>query len=172
VLIEAVALAVARGHDLRLSIIGDGRHRWELETLARKKKLADRVRFMGNLPPGNAVRAELDRADLFVLPSRTEGLPRAMIEAMARAVPCIGTSVGGIPELLSPDVLVAPGSAQALAEKMLELLSDPARRARLADENLQKARGYHADALRSKRRVFYEAVRDATARSWATKAAC
>ena len=75
---------------------------WNSRNGLKAKALRDRVRFRGQLTTPVDVRAELDRADLFVLPSRQEGLPRAMIEAMARALPCIGSSVGGIPELLQP----------------------------------------------------------------------
>jgi glycosyltransferase involved in cell wall biosynthesis len=121
------------------------------------------VRFLGHLPPGDAVRKELDAADLFVLPSRTEGLPRALIEAMARALPCIGSSVGGIPELLSPSERFPPDDVDALAGKILEILGDRNRCSRLSHENLQKAGDHHLDALRPRRQAFYRAVREATA---------
>lgn len=164
VLIEALALCVAAGHDLHATIVGDGRHRGELEALAHARQVADRIRFTGRLPAGDAVRAELDRADIFVQPSRTEGLPRALIEAMARGLPCLGSAVGGIPELLDAPELIPPGNPAALALRLQALLADPARRARLAERNLRKARDYRADTLRRRRRTFYETVRDATAR--------
>ncbi len=162
VLIKAVTAAVQRGLDLRLTIVGDGKHRPELEALALACGMEQRVRFTGNLPAGDPVRAELDRADLFVLPSRTEGLPRALLEAMARGLPCLGSEVGGIVELLSLPELVKPADVQALAAKMKEVLTDPDRLARLSAYNLEKAREFHSDILRPRRRAFYEAVRDAT----------
>jgi glycosyltransferase involved in cell wall biosynthesis len=168
VLIEAVAHNVHRGLDLGLTIIGDGRHRPELEALAAAGRVADRVRFVGRLPAGEPVRRELDQSDLFVLPSRTEGLPRALIEAQARGLPCLGTQVGGIPELLPPEDLVAPGDVQALAAKIGEVLADPQRRACMAARNLAKARQHHADVLRARRRAMYQALRDATA-SWQSR---
>jgi glycosyltransferase involved in cell wall biosynthesis len=106
----------------------------------------------------------LDTADLFVHPSRTEGLPRALIEAMARGLPCIGSNVGGIPELLSPAEQVPAGDANALEAKLCEVLGDPQRLVRLSRENLAKAREYHADALRPRRQAFYRAVLEATSR--------
>ena len=162
VLIEAVAAACERGADLRLTMVGAGKHRGELEARAEARGLGNRVRFLGHLSSADAVRKELDAADLFVLPSRTEGLPRALIEAMARALPCIGSSVGGIPELLSPSEQVPPGEVDALSSKILEILGDRERCCRLSHENLQRARDYHVAALHPRRRAFYGAVKEAT----------
>jgi len=162
ILISAVAACTREGLDLRLTIVGDGKERPSLEARARALGLGPRVRFLGQLPAGEAVRAELDRADLFVLPSRSEGLPRAMIEAMARALPCIGSTVGGIPELLPPEDLVPPGDAGALARKIREVVSDPGRIARMSTRNLEKAGQYRENALRGRRTAFYHRVREAT----------
>ncbi|MEZ5391519.1 MAG: glycosyltransferase [Bryobacterales bacterium] len=132
----------------RLALVGDGRCRASLEALAAKLGLANRVEFLGPLPAGAAVRQALDRADLFVLPSRQEGLPRAMIEAMARGLPCIGSNVGGIGELIPADCLAPAGDAQALRAKIRALANDPSRLAREAAANLACARDYHEDVLR------------------------
>src|ERR1700722_635122 len=65
-------------------IIGDGKHRFGLENMARDLGISGDVQFVGELPSGRPIRDQLDQATLFVMPSRTEGLPRALIEAMAR----------------------------------------------------------------------------------------
>lgn len=161
VLIDAVALCVKQGLDLRLVLIGDGRQRPGIESQARKRGLGSRAHFLGQLPAGDAVRAQLDLADLFVLPSRTEGLPRAMIEAMARALPCLGSTAGGIPELLPPEAMVPPGDATALARKIREMVTDPERLARSSHRNLEKARDYHEQVLRERRTAFYRYVKEA-----------
>lgn len=159
--IDAVAECVRAGYDLRLVVVGDGRLRGELEARARGA-LGDRAEFRGMLPSGGAVRDELDRADLFVLPSRTEGLPRAMIEAMARGLPCIGSNVGGIPELLPAEDLVPPNDVAALAAKMREVVSSPERMARMSARNLAAAQDYREDVLQVRRVEFYRFVREAT----------
>ncbi len=100
------------------------------------------------------MRSQLDQADLFVLPSRQEGLPRALLEAMARALPAIGSTAGGIPELLPPEDLVAPADIGALAAKIAEVLTDPARLQAMSARNLAKARGYR-DQLTSRHRERY-----------------
>ena len=162
VLIEAVHHSLREGLDLRLILVGDGKHRPELEARAHSLGLNGRVRFVGELPSGPAVREQLDRADLFVLPSRTEGLPRAMIEAMARGIPCIGTTAGGIPELLPVEDMVPPGDARALAGKIRDVLSNPDRRQQMSARNLATAQNYQREVLRRRRVLFYQHLRDDT----------
>jgi glycosyltransferase involved in cell wall biosynthesis len=168
VLIEAVATCVRAGVDAELTILGTGRQRSLFETQASRLGLLDRVTFLGSLPAGEPVRRQLDASDLFVLPSRQEGMPRALIEAMARGLPCIATRVGGVPELLPEDVLVAPGDAGELAAKILQLDASPRRRARLGAQNLAKARCYHEDLLQPRRVAFHRYLRDVT-EAWRRK---
>ena len=149
------ALAECRRVAPMLTIIGDGRERAGLEALARKLGLENRVRFCGQLPAGGAVRRELDAADLFVLPSRADALPRALIEAMARGLPCIASRIGGVPELLDETDLVTPGSASDLAERIDALLTDPQRMLQTARRNLDRAREYIAPLLAARRHEFY-----------------
>jgi len=164
VLIDAVAICVRDGLDLRLRIVGDGKYRGELEALASARALGERVAFCGQAIGDVAVRRELDGADLFVLPSHQEGLPRAMIEAMARALPCVGSTVGGIPELLPSDALVSPGDAASLARKLREVVVDPVRMSLMSARNLDKAREYTTEVLRPRRISFYKHLRTETDR--------
>ena len=159
VLLRAAARCIAAGRLVETVVVGDGKYRSELERLAVELGLENRVTFTGNLPAGAAVGTILDSADLFVLPSRTEGLPRALIEAMARALPCIASDVGGIPELLSPEDLVPAGDVAALAAATLGALGDPARLAAMSARNLAKATEFHHDALSARRRAFYGNLR-------------
>lgn len=145
----------ARGVDARLRVVGEGRLRASLEALADDLGVAEAATFVGNLPGAPAVRAELDRADLFLLPSRTEGLPRALVEAMARGLPAVGSRVGGIPELLPPGVTVAPDDVAALTELVASLLADPARRAALGEANLRRASDFEEMNLARRRDAAY-----------------
>ncbi len=164
ILLDAIALCARRGSKLHLALIGDGRHRKELEGRAAALGIQDQVGFLGQLPAGDAIRAELDQASLFVLPSRTEGLPRAMLEAMARGLPCVGAAVGGIPELLPAEDLVPSGDAGALSRKILEVLSDRPRMERMSARNLAKAGEYRDQILLPRRKAFYEHIRGETER--------
>lgn len=162
VLIDAVAAGVREGLDLKLVLVGDGKHRPELEAQASAHGLGERVTFRGQLASKAKVRDELDQADLFVLPSFQEGLPRAMVEAMARGLPCIGSTVGGIPELLPADDMVPPGDAAALTGKIREIVTNPQRMAEMSQRNLATAREYQFETLREKRNAFYRYVRRQT----------
>lgn len=157
------AFATYQAHiDAELIIVGSGRYQHELEERAKAHKLGSRILFRGQLTSPIDIRSELDRADLFVLPSRVEGLPRAMIEAMARALPCIGSDIGGIPELLASEDLVPPGDVEALASKIMEVLQQPARMQQMSARNLSNARGYKDDVLKPRRREFYQFLRQET----------
>jgi glycosyltransferase involved in cell wall biosynthesis len=170
VLIDAVGLARKGGLDLELVLVGDGQYRAELEARTKERGIAEHVQFRGQLSVGEAVRGELDQADLFVLPSRQEGLPRALVEAMARGLPCIGSTVGGIPELLPAEDMVPPGDAAALAAKLREVLTNPERLAAMSARNLATARDYHCERIAGRRRAFYESLRDTT-QTWVEKQA-
>ena len=106
-------------------MIGEGRYRGELQQLATG--LGVDTHFTSQLKRAE-VMTQLDRADLFVLASRTEGLPRALLEAMARGLPCVATRVGGIPELLDDDVLCDGGSVAQLVDRIGAILRRHCRR--------------------------------------------
>jgi glycosyltransferase involved in cell wall biosynthesis len=161
-LIDAVATCVEDGLDLRLVLVGGGKYREQLEDQAKDLGLDGRVDFLGWVPAGEGVRAQLDQADLFVLPSRQEGVSRATIEAMARALPCITTTMGGMSELLPPQDMVPPNDVPALARKIREVVTDPERMARMSTRNLERATEYTKAALSKRWTAFYRYVRDKT----------
>ncbi len=162
ILIDAVAECVRAGLDVRLILVGDGQYRAMLQAQAEQQGIGERVSFRGQLMGAAAVRAALDEADLFVLPSFQEGLPKAMIEAMARGLPCIGSHVGGFPELLPDEDRVVAGDIHALAEKIRAMVTDPQRMAAASARNLAKAHEYSEAVLRERRLAFYRHVRIAT----------
>lgn len=145
--------------DWRLSFIGDGAMRPAVEELATSMGLKNRVSFLGQLPHGDAIYRFLDEVDLFVLPSRTEGLPRVLLEAMARGCPCIGSAVGGIPELLVAEDMFEPNDAGGLAEKITDVLQNPRRMLAMSRRSLAKANEYRPEVLAQRRAEFYREVR-------------
>jgi D-inositol-3-phosphate glycosyltransferase len=122
-LVEAFARLRAEDACDRLVIIGGGPLRGDIEARAAGLGVRDRVVFHGQLPH-EELPLWMSAADVFVLPSRDEGLGLVLLEAMACGTPCVATAVGGVPEVVddSVGVLVAPGDPDALAEGMRAVL--------------------------------------------------
>ncbi|MGI8596947.1 MAG: glycosyltransferase [Thermoleophilaceae bacterium] len=141
VLLEALTHPEPALERIELDLVGGGPLRGPLEALATRLGLLDRVHFRGSLPEPE-VRALLDRADIFVLPSivardgQMEGLPVALMEALAAGVPVVTTRLSGIPELVrdgETGLLAEPGDPSSLANALVQALSEPARAARRAE---------------------------------------
>jgi glycosyltransferase involved in cell wall biosynthesis len=162
IILDALADCVNTGLNLQLTVVGDGRFRQQYEEQTKKLNLSNCVTFTGELPGGTAVRDQLDSAELFVLPSRQEGLPRSVLEAMSRALPCIASTVGGIPEILAPSEMVEPNNAGQLAEKLKGLAGNSKRLTELSARNLEIARQYHNSILTKRRNEFYQTVKEIT----------
>lgn len=128
-LIEAAAAAAADLPQVRYLLIGDGELRADLEQRISAAGLADRFRLLGLRPD---VPELLAAADLFVLPSLWEGLPMALVEAMAAGLPVVATEVSGTRGVMvdgETGLLVPPGDAPALTRAITTLLCDPDRAA-------------------------------------------
>ena len=159
VLVKAVAVCLRQGLAVEAHLAGDGRSRPQFESLARELGIAKSVHFHGQLPAGEAVFDFLDSIDIFVMPSRTEGLPRALVEAMARGCPCIASAVGGIPELLVPEALVPPSDEVQLAAAIGRFVADRELLLRMIERNLEMAQGYRPEVLTETRTRFLSEVR-------------
>lgn len=164
VMIDALAICLRSDPSFYLTLIGSGRHLPELRLRAAALGIQERIRFTGQLPAG-AVREELEKGGLFIMPSRTEGLPRAMVEAMACGLPCIGSAVGGIPELLADEDIFPVGNAAILAQRILQITADATRMQRMSERNLRRAEAFQEKYLRPRRLAFYRHVENAT-RTW------
>jgi len=130
VFIKAAASVVAQFPQVSFNIAGDvlePDYFAELETLIRNLNLSDRFHFAGGVAN---LREYLSTADIFVLPSRSEGFSNAIVEAMAASLPVVATDVGGNAEAVTEGVngLIVPAEdPAALASAILRLLSDPSK---------------------------------------------
>lgn len=155
-LLKAFAQASQQEPDLRLLMIGDGELRSELEAFARDAGVAHRVHFLGWRED---VADLLDAADVFVLSSLNEGLGLVLLEAMAKGLPIIATSVGGVPEVIGDDetgVLVPPSDPNALADAMTKLVRNEDLRDQLREAGLRRVRStFSVDAAFVKTASLY-----------------
>jgi glycosyltransferase involved in cell wall biosynthesis len=137
-LVDAMPLILRNFPDLVVVVVGEGHLRSALEEQAARLGVAHAVRFIGHRADA---RALLDAADVFVLPSRHEGMPLAALEAMDAGLPVVGTRVIGTSEAVADGVsgrLVPPGRPAALAAAIDELLSEPALRRRMGAAGRQR----------------------------------
>jgi phosphatidylinositol alpha-1,6-mannosyltransferase len=139
-LIQAVQPLAKRGLKVHVELVGGGRFQNELREFASAHGVESNVAFRGHIDDPVRVRQIIDDADLFIMPSRTEGVPRALIEAMARAKPCLGSDAGGIPELLSEDALFASDDVDSMVDAILRASNDREWMLAQAKANLSKAR--------------------------------
>ncbi|MBU5638124.1 glycosyltransferase [Geomonas sp. Red69] len=155
-LLEALAALVAGGLDLRLVILGEGGERGGLEAAARRLGVADRLLMPGYLRDG---KRYIPMFGVFAMPSRTEGLPMVLLEAMQAGVPIVASRVGGIPGVLQEGncgVLVEPGSSAALADGIRAVLGNPAQAAqRVAAAGAMVAERFSSRAMAQKYLSIY-----------------
>lgn len=143
-LIRALPAVAADHPEVSLRILGEGPSRDSLRRLAAELGVDDRLRLEGAQPP-EEVRAALAEARAFVLPSRSEGMPLALLEAMAARVPVVATRVGAVPELVEDGVtglLVEPEDVAGLGRALSLLLGDARVRARLTGGSAGAAAAY------------------------------
>lgn len=111
--------------NILLLIVGDGEERDNLQMICHELEIAERVKFVG---ASSDIPNLLAAMDVFVLSSRAEGLPLAMLEAMAASLPVVVTRVGAIPEVIGNDnagLLTIPGNASDIANKLRQVISNP-----------------------------------------------
>lgn len=132
--IEAVAMLKTKNYQLKTIIIGDGQERPLLESLIKKYKLENSVFLVGQKEnPWEYL--EKEGVDIFVIPSVKEGVPYVLLEAMARNLPIVATSVGGIPEIIKDGksgLIIPPQNPTALAEAIQKLAGSFELREKLA----------------------------------------
>jgi glycosyltransferase involved in cell wall biosynthesis len=143
--------ALRNEYNIHYYLIGAGDPAY-LKSVATKYKVLDRVHFVGPLAH-DAVFDYLKNMDVYIQPSKQEGLPRAVVEAMSLAMPALGSSIAGIPELLSDEFLFKKGCVSQIADRIRFLLNkDVLKSAAIANYN--KSKEYTPEVLSQRRYEF------------------
>jgi glycosyltransferase involved in cell wall biosynthesis len=154
----------------RVLIVGDGPDRAAIDHEVSRLGLRDTVELLGERAD---VAELLAGSDVFVLPSRSEGMPMSVLEAMAAGLPVVASAVGGVPELVrdgETGTLVAPGDPGALAGALGALVADPAQRTRLGAAARTRAEAeFGIEACRQAHVDLYRAALAATDRAKRTR---
>jgi len=156
-LVEAMSIIGQKSNDIRLLVVGDGEERQMLEGLVAKLNLSQRVSFAGQVP-NEVVPQYMVAADIFVLPSLSEGFPVTFLEAIASGLPIIATKVRGTPEIVAEGengFLVSSQDSEKLAERILFLFENRELRERMGRNNREKARRYSWEDIAKKLEQVY-----------------
>lgn len=156
--IEAISKLKQSGIRCQYQMAGWGDSTY-LQDFAKKFGVADYIQFMGALPH-DEIFPWLDSLDIYIQPSRLEGLPRALIEAMSRGCPAIGSAAGGIPELLDSDCIF--GNDGNNTDELSELIRsfDTAKMLWQAGRNISVAADYRRAVLSRRRTLFFKEFAD------------
>jgi len=141
-----------------LSIVGGGDPKW-VNDLIVKYGLESRVKILGRINERNEIYQFLDDLDLYVQPSLTEGLPRSVIEAMARACPVVASDAGGIPELIDNKFVYKRLDARSLSRILDEVLSDLPTRMHMAKSNFENSKEYTFENIKTRRNKFLQSIK-------------
>jgi glycosyltransferase involved in cell wall biosynthesis len=154
----AIKHSIGKIPPIQFRILGGGNQAPWLQ-LVRRLGLEDCVVFCGTLQ-GNDVSYWLDDIDLYIQPSLTEGLPRALIEAMSRGCPALGSSVGGIPELLNGEYLHPPKQSTSLSNLLIRVLNQKEERIQMARSNFSLSKQYDKPLIDARRNEFWQRFHD------------
>lgn len=157
--IRAVKELKNKGYNVKLRCLGGGgRSKWE--QFASTLGVEQEIEFCGTLESGKPVLEWLDTIDIFIIPSLTEGLPRALVEAMSRGCLTIGSNVGGIKELLDSSMRIRPKCYKELAGKIELLIREKELAQHQSKQNFIKAQQYSEDKLEKVRKRFIKNFHD------------
>lgn len=145
---------IAKGNKKKLfyQIVGQGNSN-KLQNLVDQNQLQNEVQILGSLSH-DQVFEFIDTIDLYIQPSKQEGLPRAVIEAMSRACPVIGSNIAGIPELINKAALFEAGNLDEINNVIAQI--DKNILGQWAEENFNKAAAFKRKTLDGKRKQFYD----------------
>ncbi|MFJ7637341.1 glycosyltransferase [Peribacillus sp. NPDC097225] len=150
---------IDRNLNVEVTFIGDGDKRNYFEEQAKRLNIDKNIHFTGFLSSPSEIREVLLNSDMFVFPTKAEGLPRALIEAMATGLPCLSTNVNGIPELLSNEYLFNPLDVKGFSDKIEYLIKNPSLLNKMSEENGKKALEYIDYKLEERRNEFYSKLK-------------
>lgn len=143
------AVTTMDGVSIEFDLVGDGPERGDVERIIQAASPGVRVRLLGALP-NTALPARYAQSDLFVMPSYREGMPRALMEAMAAALPVVSTDAGGTRDVVGPlqsEFIVSRDDVDGFARTLTVLLRDGDLRRRVGAENRQHIQKYSTEAV-------------------------
>ena len=159
VLLKAVSsLPKPYRQKIKISFVGGGDSTY-LQSLIKKYKINEQVEILGKLKAGQEIFNFLDNLDIYVHPSKQEGLPRVVIEAMSRACPVLASGVAGTPELIDQKYIHQPGNCNRLKKTLIEVMENKDELSQMAKQNFNTSKNYLFDNLEMSRNHFFNSVK-------------
>lgn len=153
--IEAIKKLKENNIHVMYYLAGEGSSSY-LKGIATKLGVEDNIVFLGELPM-RKVYEYIDMVDIYIQPSLQEGLPRAVIEAMSRACPCLGARTAGIPELIDKECIFDRKSSDAIVSAITRMLDS--NMSKYAKSNFERSKEYYSSVLDQKRKGFFEKIK-------------
>lgn len=152
--ITAIALLKEKGYKIKYYLAGGNRTKSSyLKECAQKYRVSDNVIFCGSLSKSE-MASFYDNIDIYIQPSKLEGMPRSVIEAMSHGCPVLGSNVGGIPELIDQECLFQKENITQIAKAIVNIINQDM--SKYAKCNFEKAKKYTSDQLDRIRKDFYD----------------
>lgn len=143
---------------IKISFVGGGDPTY-LNSLITKNNLSSEVVVLGKLKAGGEIFNFLDTLDLYLHPSKQEGLPRVVIEAMSRACPVLASSVAGTPELIDGKYIHTPSDASKLSKDIIGLIGNKQELKEMARNNFENSKQYLFEILEERRYNFFKNIK-------------
>ena len=157
--IEVAKRLLDKGHNIEVKFIGTGNLEDNLKKLCKNLGIEKNIIFKGQIDGIEEIQKEHKKSDLFLFPTKSEGLPRALIEAMANSLPCVSTHVDGIPELLPVEYLVNYENIDMMVKIVEKFILNKNLCLKEGKRNYKKALEYKSDKLERRRTEFYKKLR-------------
>lgn len=158
ILIKAISLLPLDSQkNIELYFVGKGNANWLLN-LSKKLKLYNNIKFIGPMESGKEIFDFLSTMSLYVQPSLTEGMPRALLEAMSVGCPVLGSKVGGIPDVIEKDHLHTPGDYKMLFSQINDLIEDRDLLTKESFRSVDVVKKFKKNLLDLKRKEFYNQI--------------
>ncbi len=157
-LLGAMSIVHQELPEAKLILVGDGEERELLESLTDSLGIRECVEFAGRVPH-ERVQDYMNLAEVFVLPSLSEGFPVTILEAMACGLPIVATRVGGVPDIIEDGAngyLINTKNPEQIAEALLKLLQDEQLREDISGNNREEVRRYRWDSVAATLEGIYQ----------------
>lgn len=156
---DVVKNCIHDGLNVELHFIGSGTIEDKFKQYASDNGIGDKVVFLGQQFGYKKVQKALIDCDIFLFPTRSEGLPRSLIEAMANGLACVSSPIDGIKELLEPEYLIDYKDIEGMTRVVESLVKDKDKRMIAAERNFNKSLEYENSILTERRIKFYKKLR-------------